>query len=55
MTFREKLFQEKPDCVGADYVGGCDGCPAMYGYETWDESKEQCYGEAVADEKKCRA
>lgn len=40
---------------GSGLRRGCDGCPAMYGYETWDESKEQCYGEAVADEKKCRA
>lgn len=55
MTFREKLFQEKPDCVGADYVGGCDGCPAMYGYETREESRENCDGEMVADEKRCTA
>ena len=55
MTFREKLFQEKPDCVGVDYVGGCNGCPAMYGYETWGESRENCDGEEVADEKRCRA
>ena len=53
MTFREKLFQEKPDCVGVDYVGGCKGCPAMYGYETWGESRENCDGEGVADEKRC--
>lgn len=55
MTFREKLFQEKPDCVGVHYVGGCIGCPAMHGYETWGESRENCDGERVADEKRCRA
>ena len=57
MTFREKLFQEKPDYVGEDYVGGCRWCPATHGYETWEESRKNC-GEIEEEEeleKKCRA
>ena len=33
MTFREKLMQEHPECVGTKYRGGCRGCPEEYGYE----------------------
>ena len=33
MTFRERLQKEHPDFVGAEFVGGCRGCPSGYGYE----------------------
>lgn len=33
MTFREKLKQEHPECVGVAFPGGCSGCPSKYGYE----------------------
>lgn len=33
MTFREKLQQEHPSKCREDAGGGCEGCPADYGYE----------------------
>lgn len=30
MTYREKLKIERPDRVGANYVGGCSGCPGDF-------------------------
>lgn len=38
MTFREKLKMEHPEDVGAAFVGGCNGCPHMYGYVEKDEN-----------------
>lgn len=32
MTCREKLAKEDPTAIGGQYVGGCCGCPWMYGY-----------------------
>lgn len=34
MTCREKLKIEHPEAIDDDYVGGCDGCPHEYGYES---------------------
>lgn len=33
MTYREKLAQEHPECVGNQHRGGCKDCPTDYGYE----------------------
>lgn len=33
MTFREKLAQEHPECIGKRFEGGCKYCPHDYGYE----------------------
>lgn len=33
MTFREKLKIECPGNVDPKFTGGCEGCPANYGYE----------------------
>lgn len=33
MTYREKLAQEHPECVGNQHGGGCKDCPTDYGYE----------------------
>lgn len=54
MTFREKLFQEKPENVEEGYVGGCYGCPTTYGYETWEEGCENCNA-IMGSGKGCRA
>lgn len=32
MTCREKLMLEHPEHVGSIFEGGCEGCPAEYGY-----------------------
>lgn len=32
MTCREKLAIEHPECIDADFGGGCHGCPWEYGY-----------------------
>lgn len=34
MTFREKLQEEFPDDIKDDYIGGCNGCPCDYAYES---------------------
>lgn len=33
MTFRERLEQEHPECIGEWFDGGCRKCPDSYGYE----------------------
>lgn len=33
MTFREKLAKEHPERVNDTEIGGCFGCPEIYGYE----------------------
>lgn len=42
MTFREKLAMEHPDSVGPDYTGGCEDCPHDWGYESAEESTNNC-------------
>lgn len=42
MTFREKLAQEHPDCVGGRYDGGCRLCPYIYGYENLENLLPVC-------------
>lgn len=32
MKLREKLAQEHPENINEDFMGGCIGCPASYGY-----------------------
>lgn len=32
MTCREKLAMEHPECVDAEHLGGCRGCPEDFGY-----------------------
>ena len=32
MTAREKLAIEHPEGVNDEAIGGCDGCPDLYGY-----------------------
>lgn len=43
MTYKEKLILEHPDCVGAQYIGGCKDCPGEY----WE-------GAPVIHKKGCR-
>lgn len=33
MTYREKLAKEHPDKIDETKLGGCVGCPVLYGYE----------------------
>lgn len=40
MTYKEKLMQERPECVSASYGGGCFGCPDRYGYEAYSDCYE---------------
>ena len=54
MTFREKLAQEQPHCIGGIYIGGCHGCPHEYGYEQADSDNMPCKG-AGHHEAECRA
>ena len=35
MTYREKLAKEQPECINPDRMGGCEGCPQSYGYESY--------------------
>lgn len=53
MTFREKLTQDYPDCVGKNYDGGCKGCPRDYGYEPFntqcDANCEICWDRECPD------
>jgi hypothetical protein len=42
MTYKEKLMKEHPDCVGAQYVGGCRNCPADYFGGAPNMGKESC-------------
>lgn len=42
MTFKEKLMQEHPECVGNHFIGGCEKCPADYGYITKKEQDNYC-------------
>lgn len=48
MTFREKLAIEHPEKIDPKVGGGCQGCPASYGYE--DESPGWC----IIDIETCR-
>lgn len=60
LTFRDKLRREHPSQVSPYYVGGCSGCPYLYGYEenpcnTQDISCEECWDREIPaqqDEKK---
>ena len=57
MTFREKLAQEHPDCIGEEYGGGCQGCPRDYGYPDLrmcvdsdsDEECAECWNTEIPD------
>lgn len=57
MTFREKLAQEHPDCIGEEYGGGCKGCPRDYGYPDLrtcvnsysDEECAECWNAEIPD------
>jgi hypothetical protein len=42
MTCREKLKLEFPECVNAEYAGGCDGCPSDYGYRADPDYCDGC-------------
>lgn len=53
MTFKEKLAQERPDCIDDEHAGGCMYCPSDYGYEGPDEGL--CKGNWVGGEGVCRA
>lgn len=33
MTYREKIQKEYPECVNEKFLGGCKGCPSIYGYK----------------------
>lgn len=37
MTFKERLQKEHPYRINNAYTGGCQGCPADYGYEEKQE------------------
>lgn len=66
MTCRERLKMEHPECVVnecdppndasyLDYVGGCLGCPADYGYLESPEwcslfDCERCWGREIPDD-----
>lgn len=57
MTFREKLQQEHPDCVGTQFSSGCSYCPYHYGYEEnydcpdGDISCAECWDREIEKEK----
>lgn len=36
MKLREKLAQERPDCVNENFLGGCCGCPENYGWSSYN-------------------
>ena len=42
MTFKEKLQQEHPESVSNNFVAGCEGCPYDYGYESVNDSNNNC-------------
>lgn len=43
MTLREKVAQERPECIGEDYIGGVDGCPCDFDFLDVDESEmDEC-------------
>ena len=50
MKLRDKLFEERPDCVRECFLGGCEGCPNHYGYE----EHVPC-GDVPSNEEMCRA
>lgn len=62
MTCREKLALEHPECVGSEYIAGCEGCPSDYGYmsdpkicgeQTISESLcKRCWDRIIPDTKK---
>lgn len=42
MTFKERLQIEHPEHINENYIGGCNGCPDHYNYETLAESEANC-------------
>jgi hypothetical protein len=43
MTLREKVTQERPECIGEDYIGGVEGCPCVFDFLDVDESEmDEC-------------
>lgn len=51
MTCREKLHIEHPESVGGEFVGGCEACPADYGYSDahWSRPSMLCKGNQCGD------
>ena len=41
MTYRERLTIEHPERIDSEMLGGCDGCPADYGYSD-DHHADNC-------------
>lgn len=58
MTFREKLAQEHPQNIGAQYGGCCHGCPSDYGYTeirpcaNGPASCEDCWNREIPEQEK---
>ena len=57
-TYKDLLLKECPHYVGADYIGGCFGCPDWHGYEKYsvcngvDELNcTKCWNRTVEEEK----
>lgn len=57
LTFREKLRQEHPEKVFAEYGGGCFGCPKDFGYESEKYCKNElqdctkCWDRVIPEDK----
>ena len=54
MTCKEKLKIEHPECVSAEFHGGCKGCPSDYGYlpdPEWcdDDNCELCWDREILE------
>ncbi|KAF5049203.1 Nucleotide modification associated domain 1 [anaerobic digester metagenome] len=57
MTFKEKLEKERPESVGEQFIGGCDGCPCLFGYEPMndcdisvDEHCRKCWNREIPEQ-----
>lgn len=44
MRMRDLLKLEHPECISEDYLGGCDGCPTMWGHELYPGKCEPSEG-----------
>ena len=53
MTYREKLQKEHPEKVCSTSMGGCSGCPNVYGYCDFKETICGKRGYWNSDNKKC--
>lgn len=57
MTFKEKLQQEYPECVGDEFYFGCEGCPSNYGYEPeqlCDLNCRECWNREIPERKEAQ-